>query len=101
MLLAVLVCNILGPFWAGAGLAWLIFQPGVLSLTAAVLGLGAWLGGVRPLNAVRKKFDLPWWTAWSMPVGSAIYVGITLDAIQKHYRGGVTWKGRRYGASGV
>ncbi len=94
---AVLVCNILGPAYLAAAVLWLLLSPGVLPALAVVLALLTVLLPAAALNVVRNMFRLPWYYAFSMPPGSAIYLGILVASVWDYHRGGNVWKGRRYG----
>ena len=93
---AVLVANILPPVYLVASIAWCIIAPSwwagaAIGLSALIILLTA-----RTMNAVRKLAELPTWYAWTMPVGSSLYLAIVAASVWRYYRGGNVWKGRTY-----
>ncbi len=94
--LAVLVWNVLPPVLAITCLVWLIVAPGWLAAVSLVLWLAVWVLEARALNTTRKLMRLPGWYAWTMPLGSALYLAIMCGSVRRYHTGGSIWKGRRY-----
>lgn len=99
MCLMVLLLNVLPAAALPAAALWWLAAPGwvpaaVTLCLALVVGLQA-----RALNTARKLMHLPWGYAWSMPIGSAVYLAIILTSIGQYHTKGNAWKGRRYAAS--
>jgi hypothetical protein len=99
MSLAVLICNVLPPVYA----VWHAVDYAASRDPWSLIGLGLSIMavgfGARALNATRKLMDLPAWYAWTLPVGSAVYLCILATSVYRHHTGGAIWKGRRYGAA--
>ena len=97
--LAVLLCNVLGPVYVAASMIWLMVSPGWASITASILSLLTVLLPAAALNIVRRMFHLPWYYAFAMPLGSAVYLAILIASAWRYHRGGNLWKGRSYGGA--
>lgn len=97
--LLVLLLNVLPPLYILISLAWLIVQPGWMPALTLASSLAAVLLTARALNTARKLMDQPRWLAWTMPVGSAIYVAIILASVLHYHTRGNAWKGRHYGST--
>ncbi len=91
----------LAPVYLAASLLWLCITVSGLSLIATALSLAIILLQARVMNGVRKNFQLPLRYAFSLPLGAAIYLPITLASIWRYHRGGNRWKGRAYGKATV
>ena len=68
----------------GRHAGWIAAQVGVIFLIRLVLTL---------------RFRTSWWSCALHPVGHALALAIGLNSWRKTLRGGVTWKGRTYGAT--
>jgi len=65
----------------------------------AIVGAVAFLVmGLTYLPMIRYH-RLGWWRAAELPVVACLYGAMTVTSAWRHYRGGVGWKGRRYGAA--
>ncbi len=95
------VVNILPSAWLFVAGALSVWSPGVWSYAALATSLAAVVLQVRPMNAVRKVLNLPWGYAFSLPVGSALYLSIIVASFVHYHRGGNRWKGRSYRIRGV
>ena len=47
---------------------------------------------------VIRYHRLGWWWVLGLPLAACLYGAMTVTSAWRHYREGVTWKGRRYGA---
>ncbi|MEO1237967.1 MAG: glycosyltransferase family 2 protein [Planctomycetota bacterium] len=96
--LAVLLFNV-GPLvYAPFAAVGLILSPGWVAAIILSLALVTLLLQARALNAARKLMRLRWPYAWTLPIGSAACLVITLASIFAHHTRGNAWKGRRYPA---
>lgn len=87
-----LTVTFLGPFAClGAGLS-------VGSLTLTVLGATSLLVMELTYLPVIGYNRLGLWWAMGLPVAACLYAAMTVTSTWRHYREGVAWKGRRYGA---
>lgn len=48
---------------------------------------------------VIRYHRLGWWRVVGLPVAACLYGAVTVTSARRHYREGVAWKGRRYGAA--
>lgn len=91
------LANVLPPVYVVIAAIWVAVSPGWMSAVALGLSILTVLLPARALNVVRKMLDLPWWHAFSMPIGAGIYLVITGASVWRYFRGGNRWKGRSYG----
>ena len=93
---AVLAANILPPVYLIGSAAWCVAAPSPSAGAAVALSAISVLLGARVMNTVRKLVELPAWYAWTLPIGSALYLAIIAASVWRYYRGGNVWKGRAY-----
>ena len=93
---AVTLANVLPPVYFAGSAVWLALSPSVWSAAALLLAALTVLLPARVMNRVRRLVDGPAWYAWTMPIGSALYMAILAASAWRYYRGGNIWKGRRY-----
>ncbi|HWG73881.1 MAG TPA: hypothetical protein VG184_07485 [Acidimicrobiales bacterium] len=43
-----------------------------------------------------RYYRLPGWRALILPTVACLYAAMTVTSAVRHWRGGVTWKGRNY-----
>lgn len=94
--LLVLVLNVLPPVYVIASLVWMLVSPGWMSAVTFGTSLASVLLIARALNTARRLMEQPPWLAWTMSIGSGIYVAIILASMVQYHTGGNAWKGRRY-----
>ena len=64
----------------------------------AAAGAGAWLLMAATYLPMLRYYRQPAWRAVTLPVVAGLYAAMTVTSAWRHRRGGVTWKGRSYGA---
>ncbi|HWG74122.1 MAG TPA: glycosyltransferase [Acidimicrobiales bacterium] len=63
---------------------------------AALAGAGAWLVMAATYVPMIRYYRLPAWRALTLPAVACLYAAMTVTSAVRHWRGGVTWKGRSY-----
>ena len=63
-----------------------------------VIGVAAVLAMELSYLPMMRYHHLGPWRAAGLPVAACLYGAMTVTSAQRHYRKGVAWKGRRYGA---
>ena len=66
------------------------------NLLVAALGAAAWAVMTATYVPMLRYYGCSPWRAITLPLVATLYGGMTLSSALRHYRGGVTWKGRRY-----
>ena len=64
-----------------------------------VIGVAAVLAMELSYLPMMRYHHLGPWRAAGLPVAACLYGAMTVTSAQRHYRKGVAWKGRRYGAA--
>lgn len=103
VVLAVLLLNTGPAVYAAVSLVWLLAfstqGPAGLPVAALIVSLLTVLWQARAMNGARKLMNMPWVYAWTMPLGSIVYVAIIVASVWQYHTKGNAWKGRRYSSA--
>lgn len=69
---------------------------GTGNVVVATLGAAAWAVMTATYVPMLRYYACNPLRALTLPLVAALYGGMTVSSALRHYRGGVTWKGRRY-----
>ncbi len=65
--------------------------------TLATIGAAAWLAWALAYVPTIRRYQRPWWWAFTLPLAGLLYGLMTLDSARRHRLGrGGAWKGRTY-----
>lgn len=101
--LGMLLFGILVPLYPLLAGGWIIGTAGQTPLAWWVLAQSVLLVllQARAMNKIRQVFNLGWGYAFSLPLGAALFGMILWGSVVAYYRGGNTWKGRKYSDEGI
>jgi len=92
-----LIAALLMPIWPLLGLIWFLNGGGWLALGVIVKSLIVWLALLVARGFTARGMGIPFWYAFTTPLGAGIFAAMMLTSAWKVLSGkGVTWKGRLY-----